>query len=69
MYTAKPPPVAPALFTGTNCVNLRRPGWTIPEAERLQMHASTRPSLQLRLKFEMRYFAASTIPLYIGGSS
>jgi len=50
MYTAKPPPPTPALSTGTNCATLHRPWWTIPEAERLQMHAFTRPSLQLRLK-------------------
>ena len=50
MYTAKPPPPAPALSTGTNCTTLRRPWWTIPEEERLQMHAFTRSSLQLRLK-------------------
>ena len=29
---------------------LRQPRWTIPEADRLQMHAFTRPSDQLRLK-------------------
>ena len=50
MYTAKPPPPLPALSTGTHCATLRRPWWTIPEAERLQMHAFTRPSSQLRLK-------------------
>jgi len=50
VYTDKPPPPAPALSTGTNCATLRRPWWTIPEAKRLQMHAFTRPSLQLRLK-------------------
>jgi len=50
MYTAKPPPPAPALSTGTNSATLCRPWWTIPEAERLQVHVFTRPSLQLRLK-------------------
>ena len=48
MYTAKPSQPAPALYTGTNRATLRRPLWTIPEEERLQMHALTRPSLQLR---------------------
>ena len=50
MYTAKPPPPAPTLSPGTNCATLRRPWWTIPEEERLQMYAFTRPPLQLRLK-------------------
>ena len=39
MYSAKSSPPLPALSTGTNCATLRRPWWTIPEAERLQMHA------------------------------
>jgi len=50
MFTAKPQPTMPALSTNTNCATLRRPWWTIPEAERLQIHAFTRPSSQLRLK-------------------
>ena len=50
MYTAKPPPPLPALSTGTHCATLRRPWWTIPEAERLQRHAFTRPASQLKLK-------------------
>jgi hypothetical protein len=44
MYTAKPPPPAPALSTDTNYATLRRTWWNIPEEERLQMHALTRPS-------------------------
>ena len=44
MYTAKPPPPVPAQSTGTNCATLRRPWWTIPEVECLQMNAFTRPS-------------------------
>ena len=50
MYTVKPPTPTPAMSTGTNCATLRRPWWTIPDADRLQMHAFTRPSPQLRLK-------------------
>ena len=44
MFTAKPPPPLPALSTSTKCASLRRSWWTIPEAERLQLHAFTRPS-------------------------
>ncbi len=50
MYTVKPPPPTPAMSTGTNCAILRRPWWTILDADRLQMHAFTHPSPQLRLK-------------------
>ena len=50
MYSVKPPPPLPALSTGTNCVTLRCPWWTIPETERLQIQAFTRLSSQLRLK-------------------
>ncbi len=50
IYSANPPPPLPALSTCTYCDTLHRPWWTIPEAERLQMHAFTRPSSQLRLK-------------------
>jgi len=50
MYTAKPPPPTPALSTGTNCDTLRCPWWTFLEENRLQMHAFTRPSPQLREK-------------------
>ena len=50
MYIVKPPPPTPALSRGTNGTTLRRPWWTIPDAYRLQMHAFTRPSPQLRLK-------------------
>jgi hypothetical protein len=50
MYTVKPPtlPISPATFN--RCPSTHRPWWTIPEAERLHMHAFTRPSQQLRLK-------------------
>ncbi len=50
MYTAKSLQQEPAHSTGTNGATLRRPWWAIPEADRLQMHAFTRPSNQLRLK-------------------
>ncbi len=50
MYTAKPPRPDPALAIGINCATLRRPLWTIPEADRMQMHAFTRPSTHLRDK-------------------
>jgi hypothetical protein len=50
MYSVKPPPPIPTLSTHTNCATLHRPWWTIPELERLHMHALTRPSSQLRLK-------------------
>jgi hypothetical protein len=58
LRSGKPPPVQTTgscnrlnfLSTCINCATLRRPWWTIPETERLQMHAFTRPSPQLRLK-------------------
>ena len=50
VYTTTPPRPEPALATGTNRATLNRPWWAIPEAEHLQMHASMRPSEQLRLK-------------------
>ncbi len=50
MYTVKPPQPTPAMSTGTKCATLRRPWWTIPDANCLQMHAFTCPSSQLRLK-------------------
>jgi ribonuclease HI len=50
MYTAKPPPPSTATAVGPRHATLRRPWWTIPDAERLQMHAFTRPSPQLRHK-------------------
>ena len=50
MYTVKPPPLEPAHSTGTNCATRHAPWWTIPEADRLQMHAFTRPSQQVILK-------------------
>ena len=50
MYTVKPPPPTAAQLGGTRHATLRRPWWTIPEADRRQMHAFTRPSPQLRHK-------------------
>ncbi len=47
MYTVKPPPPTTALAMGTRCATLRSPWWTVPDADRLQMHAFTRPSPQL----------------------
>ena len=49
-YTANPPPLE--LSPGARWIPATntRAWWTIPEEERLQMHAFTRPSLQLRLK-------------------
>jgi len=46
MYTA--PPLPTQLGTNTRSATLRQPWWSIPEEERLQMHAFTRPSQQLR---------------------
>ncbi len=48
MYTASPATPPPTLATGPRQATLRPPWWTIPEADRLQMHAFTRPSMQLR---------------------
>jgi len=50
MYTANPPTPTPALSTWPRQATLRPPWWTIPEADRLQMHAFTLPSHQLRQK-------------------
>jgi hypothetical protein len=50
MYTANPPIPTPALAIRPRHATLRPPWWTIPEADRLQMHAFTRPSQQLRQK-------------------
>ncbi len=50
MYTATPPPLSVAPVTLTKPASTIRAWWTIPEAERLQMHALTRPSQQLRNK-------------------
>jgi ribonuclease HI len=50
MYTANPAAPTPALSTGPRQATLRPPWWTIPEEDRLQMHAFTRPSHQLRQK-------------------
>ena len=50
MYTKTPltPPIQ--LATGPLSATLRQPWWTIPEKERLCMHAFTHPSKQLRQK-------------------
>jgi hypothetical protein len=48
MYTSKPPTPALALTTSPRHATLRQTWWTIPESDRLQMHAFTHPSHQLR---------------------
>ncbi len=48
MYTASPATPPPTLATGPRHATLRPPWRTIPEADRLQIHAFTRPSMQLR---------------------
>ncbi len=50
MYTTTPPPLSVAPDTLTNPANTPRAWWTIPKAERLQMHAFTRPSQELQNK-------------------
>jgi hypothetical protein len=50
MYTANPPTPTPGVATWPRQATLCPPWWTIPEAYRLQMHAFTRPSHQLRQK-------------------
>ena len=51
MYTATPLKPDPTLSVGTNRATLRRSAWwAIPEVDRLQIHAFTRPAQQLRLK-------------------
>ena len=50
MYTATPPRSDPAITTSTNNASFRRPWWTIPEADHLEMRAFTRPSQHLQLK-------------------
>ncbi len=50
MYTTTPPPLSVATDTLTKPASNPRAGWTISKAERLQMHAFTRPSQQLRNK-------------------
>ena len=44
MYIVRPPQPPTHLETGTRMATLRQPCWSIPERERLQMHAFTRPS-------------------------
>jgi hypothetical protein len=48
MYTASPTTPPPTISTGQRQTTLRPPWWTVPEVNRLQMHAFTRPSIQLR---------------------
>ena len=50
MYTAAPPILGVAPDTLTKPAITTRSWWNIPEEERLQMHAFTRPSQQLRNK-------------------
>ena len=50
MYMASAPTPKPALATGPRQATLSPPWSIIPEADRLQMHAFTRPSHQLRKK-------------------
>ena len=50
MYTAKPPTQTTTPTTPNSCQVTHLPWWTIPETERLQMNAFTRPSQQLRIK-------------------
>ena len=45
-----PPTPTPVLATWSRQATLHPPWWTIPEVDRLQMHAFTRPSYQLRQK-------------------
>ena len=68
MYTAKPPPPAPTLSTGTNRATLRRPWWTIPAKIDCKCMRSRVLPLHFESKFGMRYYVAYTIPLFIGGS-
>ncbi len=48
MYTKNSPVPHVQLSTGPLFATLRQPWWTIPEKERLCMHAFTHPSKQLR---------------------
>ena len=50
MYTVKLQPTTTRLGVDTKTATLRQPWWVIPERDRLQMHAFTRPSQQLRHK-------------------
>jgi len=50
MHTANPTTLTTSLATSNSCPTTHRSWWSIPEAERLQMHAFPRPSQQLRLK-------------------
>ena len=50
MHTVKPPLSPTQLGTNTRTTSLRQPWWSIPEKERLHIHAFTRPSQQLRHK-------------------
>ncbi len=50
MYTVKSQPTPTTLRVDTRTATLRQPWWVIPKRDRLQMHAFTRPSQQLRHK-------------------
>ena len=50
MYTKTPPTPPIQLATSPLSATLRQPWWTIPEDERLCMHAFTHPTKQLRQK-------------------
>jgi len=50
MYTVRPPLPPTHMGADTRMATLRQPWWSIPEGKRLQMHAFTRPSQQLRRK-------------------
>jgi hypothetical protein len=50
VYTSKSPTPPPALATGPIHATLRQPWWTIPKADRLQMHVFTHLSPRLRQK-------------------
>ena len=43
VYTSKPPTLPLVLATGPRQATICQPWWTIPEADRLQMHAYTHP--------------------------
>ncbi len=74
MYTTKPPTLPSHLATVPRQVTLRPPWWTIPEADRLQMHemhadAFARPSTNSGTKSGPPPFATCTASPYIGATS
>ena len=50
MYTVMTPTLTITPATPNSCPTTHRPWWAIPEEDRLQMHAFTHPSQQLRFK-------------------